>query len=429
MELPLPPPPERLLQPVPEPHRADPYPFYAELRRTDPVHRSGDGFWVLTRHAEVRAALRDPRLRRSADELGGASAPFRPEGPDWLERLEERAATRVGRAGILALSKLWMVNLDPPRHPPLRRAAAPGLAAAAVERLRPRLRALAEQVVAAVGARDRFDFVAEIAQPLPARVICELLGIAEEDRARTLGAARALGPALAGDGSDAAVDRAATATLELARFFRDQLARPAGPAPESFLARLAAALPEAHAVAQAILMLFAGQETTAGLIANGLLALAADPAARARLAGEPALAPHAVEELLRFDGPVQFTLRVAAEPVAFGGQRIERGDYLALGLAAANRDPAAFADPDRLDLAREPNPHLGFGLGAHSCLGAALARAEGEELFRALTRLRPGLRPEPGGVSWRPGSILRAPARFLVVDAAPQPARRATAIT
>jgi len=414
MELPPPPPTGRLLQPVPEAQRADPYPFYAELRRSEPVHRHADGYWVLTRYADVRAALRDPRLRRSAETLEGAAPPFRPEGPDWLERLEERAATRAGRAEMLALSKLWMVNLDPPRHPPLRRAAAPGFAAAAVERLRPRLAELAAEVVEAVDGRARFDFAAEIAQPLPARVICELLGIAEVDREPTLGAARELGPALAGDGSDAAVDRAAAATLELARYFRAALARPGGPPPGTLLATLAGSLPEAHLVAQAILMLFAGQETTAGLIANGLLALAADGAAQQRLEREPALLPRAVEELLRFDGPVQFTLRVAIEPLESGGRPIARGDYLAVGLAAANRDPAAFEDPDRLDLERNPNPHLGFGHGAHACLGSALARAETEELFRALGRLRPGLRPDRAEVRWRPGSILRAPARLPV---------------
>ncbi len=431
MEIPAPPSPPlgRLLQPVPEARRSHPYAYYAELRREDPVHWNADGFWVLTRYADVRSALRDPRLRRSLDDLPGARAPFRPEGPDWLERLEERAASPAGRGEMVALSKLWMVNLDPPRHPPLRRAVAPGLATAAVERLRPRLRALAVELVAAVAARASFDLVAEIAQPLPARVICELLGIDESERERTLAAARALGPALAGDGRPAAVDRAAAATLELARYFQALFRRPGGPPPATLSARLAADLPESHAVAQAILMLFAGQETTAGLIANAFLALAADEPARRRLAAPSTSASPAVEELLRFDGPVQFTLRVAAEDLEIDGRRIARGDYLALGLAAANRDPAAFAAPDHLELERQPNPHLGFGHGAHACLGAALARAEAEELLPRLLAARPDLRPRWQEVIWRPGSILRGPASLPVGGESPQSARRATAIT
>jgi len=407
---------ERLIQPVPAEHRADPYPFYHRLRAEEPVHRAAGGFWILSRYDLVREALRDPRLLRADDELPGGAPAFRPEGEDWLEQLETRAATLAGRAELLGLTKLWMVNLDPPRHPPLRRAAAPGLAAATIERMRPRLRELARELAAAVAARERFDLVADFAQVLPARVVCELLGLEEPAASELLGRARELGPALAGDARPAAIERAGAATLALARAFRDVLRRPGGPPAGSLLARLGSALPEAHAVAQAILVLFAGQETTAGAIANGFLALARDPAARARLAAEPELLPTAVEELLRYGGPVQFTLRVAGEPLAMGGHTIARGDYLALGVAAANRDPERFTAPDRLDLGRSPNPHLGFGYGPHACLGAALARAETEEAFAALLAARPGLRPAAAEVAWRPGSILRGPVALPVAD-------------
>ncbi len=406
---------ERLIQPVPAEHRADPYPYYSRLRAEDPVHRAAAGFWILTRYDQVREALRDPRLLRADDELPGGAPGFRPEGKDWLEQLEARATTLAGRAELLGLTKLWMVNLDPPRHPPLRRAAAPGLAAAVIERMRPRLREIAHELAAAVTERDRFDLVADFAQLLPARVVCELLGLEEPAASRLLARARELGPALAGDARPEAIERAGEATLALARGFRDLLRRPGGPPAGSLLARFGAALPESHAVAQAILVLFAGQETTAGAIANGFVALERDPAARARLTAEPELLPTAVEELLRFDGPVQFTLRVAGSALAIGGHTIARGDYLALGVAAANHDPERFTAPDRLDLARSPNHHLGFGHGSHACLGAALARAEAEEAFAALFAARPGLRLASAEVEWRPGSILRGPVALPVV--------------
>ncbi|MEO7795163.1 MAG: cytochrome P450 [Thermoanaerobaculia bacterium] len=406
--------PTRLVQPIPRRHQADPYPWYEELRAAGPVQRIGERLWIATGYEAVAAALRDRRLGRAN------SSAWRPSGPFWLEELRARAATASGRTETLGLSKLWMINLDLPEHPPLRRAVGRELGASAVERLRPRVvelcRELLEDLHAQTAAPGEFDLMERFALPLPALVVAELLGIPASDRAATIALARTLGPALAGEADESGVEVASAATISLAEYFRDILRSAAGPPPESLLAHFAAAgLDEPHAVAQAILLFFAGEETTANWIGNGFDALLRAPRLYQALAGataeergghDPAFRA-GLEELLRFDSPVQFTLRLCLEPLTLAGGEIAAGDYLVVGLAAANRDPAVFARPDSIDLGRRPNPHLAFGSGLHSCLGAALARLEAEEAFAAVLRRFPNLERGAAPPARQPGGLLR----------------------
>jgi cytochrome P450 len=407
--------PPRVEQPVPRAHWGDPYPYYAELRRRAPVVESAGGLFVVVGHEAAHSALRDPRAIREDERVPG----FRPRGGDWLADLAAAAADAAGREGLIGLSRSWMLNLDPPRHPPLRRAAQRSFAGATIEARRAEVARLAREMLDRLDGRREFDLMAELARPLPARVVCDLVGVPAGERGEILEAARSLGPAVAGEATGPEVDRAATATVELARRFRDLVAggAPAG----SFAAELGVAvaagdLDEPTAVAQCLLLLFAGQETSANLIGNGVAALLGAGDSWAVLAAHPEGLSRALEELLRFDGPVQFTFRRARAAIDLGGVPIPAGARLAVGLGAANRDPARFADPDRLDLGREPNPHLAFGAGIHNCLGAGLARLEAGEALRALLERRPGLALAGPADDLQPGAILRGRRSLRVSD-------------
>ena len=416
-----------LPQPVPPRHLDDPYPYYETLRRSGAVQRSADGQVLVLGHAELSAALRDPSFVRSPPP--GTTAP--PEGDGWFDWLVAQCATAEGRRATVGLSRLWMINLDPPAHPPLRRAAVGGLSTPVLASLRP----LVESTVAALlddmerrvrrDGRHVTDLMDEFALPLPARVIAALLGVPEADRPRTIELARSLGPAIAGETGSAeerraAIDRASAATVELAAAFRSLVRGAAGP-PAGLLAHLAAAgLGEAQIVSQAMLLFFAGEETTAHWIGNGVAALLAHAPAGTEPLRDHGSRAVALEELLRFDSPVQFTFRRSLGG-AVGGVPVPEGDYLVLMLGAANRDPSRFDDPATLRLDRTPNPHLSFGSGLHGCVGAGLARLEAEVAFGALFERFPGLRAD-GASRRRPGALLRGLDR-LPVKLSPDAAR------
>jgi pimeloyl-[acyl-carrier protein] synthase len=395
---------------LPEVHE-DPYPLYHRLRATDPVHRSPLGFWVLTRHADVLAVLRDPRMSRD---------PRRSERVALL-----RATAEVDELLAAEEAAPSMLFVDPPDHTRLRTLVNKAFTPAAVERLRPRVEELVAGLLDRAAGAGAMDVVEELAYPLPVTVICELFGVPEADRDRfrawSRGLVHLLDPLVAAD----ALERALHARQALRGYLGGLIAeRRAHPAGDLLTALIAAEdqghqLTEAELVSMCVLLLVAGHETTVNLIANGMLALLRDPEARARLQADPALARGAVEELLRYDSPVQFTSRHALEDLDVSGRRVRAGETVVAVLGAANRDPAQFPGPDRLDLARAPNRHLAFGGGIHFCLGAPLARMEAAVAIPAMLARLPGLAQGPGPPLRRDTVTLRGLSSLPVTFQAP----------
>ena len=280
---------------------------------------------------------------------------------------------------------LWMVFRDPPEHTRLRRLAAKVFHVRSVQALRPNIERLTHWLLDLLSEKKEFDFIADFAMPLPALVIIDMLGAPREELARLkrLSDEMALFIGSARDAPEK-YERAGAATREMADLFRELItARRAAPQ-RDLLSELVALddagdrLSDDELVATCILLLFAGHETTTHHLANGLRALIQFPDQLQRLRENPALAPAAVEELLRYDGPIGAQVRIVQQPHALHGKRLQTGERVFLLMNAANRDPRAYPDPDRLDLARKGVPHLTFGFGAHICLGFPLARLEGQ---------------------------------------------------
>ena len=370
----------------------DPYSVHARLRAQRPVTPvimpGGAPVWLITGYAEARAALADPRLSKHV--------------PGWHPEPDS----------IFASLDLHMLNSDPPDHERLRKLVNKAFTARRVERLRPRITAIAAGLLDDMSAqRDRpeVDLLASFAFPLPITVICELLGVPTADRDDF----RIWSATIVSDTSAPEVFQAhATAML---RYFTALLAAKRDEPRDDVLSALIAArdegdrLSENELLSMAFLLLVAGHETTVNLIASGLLALLLNPAELARLRADPALIGGAVEELLRYVNPVNnATFRCATEPVEIGGVRISRGDPVLVALSGANRDPARFGDPDRLDLGRDGAGHLAFGHGIHYCLGAPLARLEAEIAFSGLLARFGSIRLAVPATSlrWRPSTLI-----------------------
>jgi pimeloyl-[acyl-carrier protein] synthase len=383
---------------------ANPYPLYATLRASNPVFSVpvpadvGAGVFLLTRHADVHAALRDTRLsadRRRADaiERNRAVLPRQFLGEDNVFRS--------------------MLMMDAPDHTRVRSLVNKAFTPRRVAELRPRIEAIAKELLAAPAAAGRMDVIGELGAPLPAIVIAELLGVPAEDHPKfRVWAAQIVASPAAIAGGEAA-DAFESGFNSLSEYLRDVIAaRRREPRGDLISALVAAqedrdALSDSELLATAILLLLAGHETTTNLIGNGTLALLQHPDELARLRAEPELLKGAIEEILRFDSPVQATMRAALESVEFGGVTLGKGALVICGIGAANRDPAVFDEPDRFDVARRENRHLSFGFGAHFCLGAPLARLEGEIAFRALLEQFPKLALSGAPIAHRPNPILR----------------------
>jgi cytochrome P450 len=392
-------------------HTADPYPFLARLRAESPVSRvviDGLPAWLITTHELARAALADARL--SVDpELASPAARTVP----WVA-----AITSPGLARHL-------LRTDPPDHTRLRRLVAKAFTPRRVEAMRLRIQRIAEDLIAAFLPRGHADLVAEFAQPLPMRVIAELLGVPTADRAEFV----RLTNIYAGmdEGDTTLVPQAMTdLRARLSALIADKQRRAPGDAEGGdLLDGLIAVRDEGgrldhdELLAMAFLLLAAGYETTVSLIGNGVLALLRNPDQMAALRADPRLAGPAVEEFLRYDGPVKMSaaIRFAREDVPLGDAIIPAGDPVLVSYAAADRDPAQFADPDRLDIWRpDAAGHLAFSHGTHYCLGAPLARAEGQIAIAALLD-RCGdlmLAAGPAGLAWRHSRRVRGLRRLPV---------------
>jgi cytochrome P450 len=385
--------------------RRDPYPTYHRFRATDPVHWGedpglGDGCWYVFRHDDVLSLLRDPRVGREWQRL------LPPDQRPPLPPADSFAATELN----------WMLLRDPPAHTRLRALVTKAFTPRAVQALRSQIESAAAELLDRATANGRsMDLIADFAFPLPVTVIALILGVPPEDRAQFRNWSMALASAI---DLDQHIDpdigpRADRATRELSRYLRDVVAaRRREPRDDLISALLAAEeggnrLTEAELIATLILLLVAGHETTVNLIGNGTLALLRHPHELARLRENPDLIPGAVEELLRYDSPVQMTFRVVFEQIELGGKTICPGEWICFVLGSANRDPANYPDPDRLDVARAPGRTAAFGMGIHYCLGAPLARLEAEIAFRTLLARCSDLRTTTDAPDWRSGIVLR----------------------
>jgi cytochrome P450 len=387
--------------------RRDPYRIYRRLREGDPVHRSpAVRGWVLFRHRDCVELLRDGRF--SADDRNLA-----------FYGRQRAAAAREGLVDSASSDEPVMLRRDPPDHTRLRGLVNKAFTARAVEKLRPRVEALADELTSDLARRGSFDVIADFAVPLPVTIIAEMLGIPAADRELF----KRWSDHMVGflDPQASPGPRVLRRTVEEFFAYVDRIAeqrrrRPA----DDLLSALVLAEEEGDRLSARelrgtlALLLAAGNETTTNLIGNGLLALLRHPEQLARLREEPGLAPAAVEELLRWDSPVQLTMRIPLEEVELRGRTLRPGQAIVAVLGSANRDPQVFADPERLDLARGDNRHLSFGQGVHFCLGAQLARLEGQVALGALVRRFPDLRLATEDLRWRRLTFLRGLASLPV---------------
>jgi cytochrome P450 len=367
---------------------ANPYPTYAALRAAGPLHWSEEffgGAWLLTRHADIEAALRDPRL--SARRTGG-----------WVN---DAQTERGELARFQRLFSRALLFLDPPEHHRVRGLMQAAFRPEAVARLRPRIVQIVDALLDAIDPALPFDAMARIARPLPLQVIALVLGIDPEDRADLLRWLDDLATFIgAPQPTRSLALRAQDSVLAMTDFFQQQLCRPRRILPGGLLdalrqARAQNALKDdAELLAQCAMLLFAGHETTRNLLGNGLYALLSHPDQWQLLRDDPSRVTGAVRELLRYDSPVQYTGRRVTTALTLHGQRLDRGDLVLLLIGSGNRDPARHVHPDRLDILR-PNPGaLAFGAGIHACLGAALTRLETEVALLRLLARWPSLRLE-----------------------------------
>ena len=362
--------------------RADPYPLYRRLREENPIHAGPIGGLVLTRHADCLHVLRHPAA--SSDERKG-------------EMFEAMAA--AGEIDQELADNRPFLFLDPPDHTRLRRLVSKAFTPKTIERLRPRVQQLVDELLDARIETGTIELIEDLAYPLPVQVISELLGVPPEDHERFKGWSRDLARGLDPDfilPPDVLAKRD-EAIQAFSAYFLELIAEHRRSPRDDLLSALVAAedegdrLTEQELLSTCTLLLVAGHETTVNLIANGTLALLRAPDQLQRLRDDPSIARSAVEELLRYDPPVQMTGRVALEDIELPGATLTKGSFGLLLLASANRDPAAFPDPDRVDLGRVDNHHLAFGFGTHFCLGAPLARLEGEVALTTLVGRCPDL--------------------------------------
>jgi cytochrome P450 len=382
---------------------ADPYATYARLREEDPVHWCEPwGQWVITRFEDVLAVNKDPQRFSSA----GWEKRFMAELPAEVRKLPNMQ--RHYGTKVLSMT-------DPPEHTRLRRLVVRSFTPRVLEALRPSIEELVQELLDAVAGRPVFDFIEDFAYPLPAIVIARLLGAPDDARHDFMRWSKDIVDFVGTGHADSARALRNETTLREFRAFLEPVIQERRAHPRDDLMSILAStgedgdrLTDDELVSTCIVLLFAGHETTANLLGNGLLALLRHPEQLGRLREEPGLMPTAVEELLRYDSPVQRNRRIALVDVELGRATIRRGDPVMVFMGSANRDAAKFADPDTLDVGRAPNPHQAFGHGIHFCVGAALSRLEAPIALLALLERFPRLRPADDYVArWRPNITFR----------------------
>jgi cytochrome P450 len=388
-----------LFNPMSREFIADPYPFYHRLRAADPMHLTPIGLYVASRHADIVSILRDKRF-----------------GKDFIGRMTRRSGPQILEEPVYRSMSHWMLQLDPPDHGRLRGLVVRAFTARRVEDMRPRIQAIVDEIIDRVEPRGAMDIIADFAFRLPVTVICDMLGIPEKEREVFFTSSRDGGRLLdLAPLSNAEIAQQNAFNLAMAEYFRrlfDLRRREPG---DDLTTKLVQAeqdgdkLTNEELIANVILLFGAGHETTVNLIGNGLLALHRNPDQLRLLQNDPSLIANAIEELLRYDSSVQVTGRTTLEDVDdIGGIPLAKGQSVVCLLGSANRDPAVYADPDRLDITRADVRPLSFGGGIHYCVGAQLARIEGEIAIATLLRRLPNLRlDDPDRPDWRQTFVLR----------------------
>jgi cytochrome P450 len=384
--------------------KANPYPFYARLRAEAPVFRvtlpTRETAWLLTRYGDVALVLKDERFIKNRSN---ALTPEQEANQVWVRKLFQ--------SRWLKALQLSMLHLDPPDHTRLRALVSKAFTPRLIEQMRERIQALTDELLDKVEARGRMDVIRDYALPLPTMIIAEMLGLPVEDRHKFHRWSRALFVS-----STWEVLKAIPSILALLHYLRKIIKKRRANPKDDLVSALALAeeagdtMSEDELLGMVCLLLVAGHETTVNLIGNGMLALLEHPTQMEKLRKDPALIKSAVEELLRYTSPVESaTERYAREDVTIAGVTIPRGEMVSAVLASANRDERQFPNPDALDITREPNKHLSFGLGTHFCLGASLARLEGQIAINALLRRASDLQlaAAPKALCWRGGLLLR----------------------
>ncbi|MEC4888351.1 MAG: cytochrome P450 [Scytonema sp. PMC 1070.18] len=392
---------------------ADPYPVYDRYRKEDPVHWGIasnprlSGAWYLFRYDDVMQVLESPKFGREAQKI-------RNDG--------EGSPVPAAFKGFRSIVTNWMVFRDPPNHTRLRMLVNKAFSPKVVEGMRSSIFAIADNLLDRVQTRGEMDLIDDFSFPLPVMVIADLLGVDPEDRLMFREWALALQHASASrlTPSPEVYEQAEEATQGFIKYFREAIAqRHAEPRQDLITALMKAQeegdkLNDEEILATCIHLLTAGHETTINLIAKGTLALLRNPESYKLLRSHPELLPNAIEELIRYDSPVQMVTRWAYADVEIGGKTIQRGDSVGLMLGSANRDPARFQNPDVLDLQREDSKHSGFGSGIHFCLGSALARAEGQIALNVLLNRLPELRLLDEKIQWADNIVFHGPKHLRV---------------
>ena len=391
---------------------ANPYPLFRRLRIEDPVH--WDAFlhtWVVTRYVDVVEVLRNFSAQRTHTP----------------EKLKAMGLSEISPIAQLMVKQ--MLFMDPPAHTRLRSLASQAFGPARVAVLRSHIREIVNRLLDAVQNKGHMDIIRDLSEPLPAIVTAEMLGVPLSDRHQLKAWSADFAEMLGNfQHNPEHAQRMLRAVQDMTAYFRNSIRRQKDILKEGLVHSLMTAevdgdrLSEEEVIANSIVTMVGGQETTTNLIGNGVLTLLRHPEEMKRLQEDYSLIPPAVEEMLRYESPSQHTGRLAPRDVELGGSVIRKGQAVMAVMAAANRDPERFSDPDRFDVARTDNRHVAFGYAAHFCFGAALARVEGQEAFEAIVRRLLDLELQPGPLVWRNNLGLRGLAALPVRFQAPQAA-------
>jgi hypothetical protein len=385
---------------------ANPYPIFDQMRSNDPIFWSAENsYWILTRYSDIASLIQNENL--SSNRIGAHAG-----------RMPDEAKKHF-RPFFTAVSS-WMLMIDPPDHTRLRGLVNKAFTPRVVENMRGLVQRLVDDMLAARMNQGRMDIMTDLANPLPATVIAELLGVPATDQRKFKTWSDDIALALSGidtagtkDELFALYELAQKSFLALSDYFMERVVELRRNPQENLLSALAQAeeqgdrLTEDELFANCVLLMIAGHETTTNLIGNGILALLQNPGQREALSSNPDLIVSAVEELLRYDSPVQKMGRIALADIHVAGKQIKKGELVCFSFAAANRDPEQFQSPAQLDITRKPNRHLAFGHGLHYCVGAALARLEGQIVINSVLRYLPDLELANEKLEWHRNFTLR----------------------
>ena len=382
--------------------RTNPYPIYHRLRSENPICRSVGGDWVLTRYEDVKTILRDRRV-------------YSDNRPKLIQQKSKYFQNRGKSIETLAdASNKFLFYMNPPDHTRLRRLVSKAFSPVVIEGMRPQIQTIVDECLDKALSRGEMDIIAELAELLPIKVIASMLGVPPRDAQEQLHQwsqvlSRILDPLISLEEYEA-INKA---ILEFQEYFCELISKREKDPQDDLISYLIAArdesdkLSEEEVLSTCILLFTTGEETTVNTIGNGMLALLNYPEQMEKLKQEPKIIQTAVEEVLRYDSPVQMTSRIASDKLEIGGQTIQKGEKMHLCLGSANRDPVQFPNPDRFDVLRQENNHLAFGDGIHYCLGAALAHTQAEIAINALVQQLPNLKLASDKLAWRKNIVLR----------------------